>query len=93
MYIIYPGKDTRRSKSAYGHTPMRECHRSQSFTLPRAMRRSCQAFGRILAPWKAINTPISSQYRNDPLKDITELDRVRFVMKAGRLTRDDFSAK
>jgi imidazolonepropionase-like amidohydrolase len=38
-------------------------------------------------------SPISLQYTNDLLKDIIELERVRFVMKAGRVIRDDLSPK
>jgi imidazolonepropionase-like amidohydrolase len=31
--------------------------------------------------------------RNDPLQDVTELERVGFVMKAGLVVRDDLSRK
>jgi imidazolonepropionase-like amidohydrolase len=30
---------------------------------------------------------------NDPLSNVTELERVRFVMKAGRVIRDDLSRR
>jgi len=94
MYIIYPGKTRGQASLSYirayadaGMSPFEIIHA--------ATRNAAE----LLGLQQDIGTVESGKFAdlvavtNDPLKDITELERVRFVMKAGCVIRNDLSRK
>jgi len=92
MYLIYPGK-TRGQASlgmirAYAEAGMSPLQIIRSLT-----RNAAELLGVQLGTIEKGKLSDLIAMRNDPLQDITELERVGFVMKAGQVVRDDLSRK
>lgn len=94
MYIIDPGKTRGEASLGYlrayaeaGMSPLQILHAATSNA------------AELLGLQQEIGSVERGKFadviavRGDPLSDVTELERVRFVMKAGQIIRDDLSGR